>query len=68
MLISSDLIDHSELNLYVREFRSLGNEFPPFGGGLGWDPELLSLDSVSHDAKIFASLLCDLLGSPGRCR
>jgi hypothetical protein len=61
MLISSDLINYNELNLYVREFRS-------FGGGLGWDPELLSLDSVSYNAKIFASLLYDLLGSPRRCR
>jgi hypothetical protein len=62
MLMSSDLIDHNELSWYAREFFFLG-------GGLGWDPELLSLDGVfSHDAKIFASLFCDILGSPGRCR
>jgi hypothetical protein len=60
--MSLDLIDHNGPSLDVREFLSLG-------GGLDWDPELLSLDSVfSHDAKIFARLLCDLLGSPGRCR
>jgi hypothetical protein len=67
--MSLDLIDHNGPSLDVREFLSLGNELPPLGGGLDWDPKLLSLDSVfSHDAKIFARLLCDLLGSPGRCR
>jgi hypothetical protein len=67
--MSLDLIDHNEPSLYVREFVSLGDESPPLGCGLCWGPELLSLDSVfSHDAKIFARLLRDLLGSPGRCR
>jgi hypothetical protein len=67
--MSLDLIDHNKPSLDVREFLSLSDEFPPLGGGFGWNPELLSLDSVfSHDAKIFARLLCDLLGSSGRCR
>jgi hypothetical protein len=67
--MSLDLIDYNGPSLYIREFLSLGNELPPLGGGLDWDPELLSLDSVfSYDAKIFTRLLCDLLGSLGRCR
>jgi hypothetical protein len=65
--MSLDLIDYNEPSLYVREFLSLGNESPPLGCGLYWGPELLSLDSVfSHNTKIFARLLWDLLGSPGR--
>jgi hypothetical protein len=69
MLMSLDVIDHNEPSLDGREFLSLGDEFPPWGGGLDSDPESLSLGGVfSHDAKILARLLCDLLGSPGRCR
>jgi hypothetical protein len=67
--MSSDRMCHNEPSLDVTELLSLGDEFLPSGGGLGWDPELLSLDSVfSHDAKIFARLVCDLSGSAGRCR
>ena len=67
--MSLDLIDHNRPSLDVREFLSLGNELPPLGGGLDWDPELLSLDSVfSYDIKIFARLLCELLDSPRRFR
>lgn len=66
--MSLDVIDHNELRWAVWEFRSLGGELRPLGGGLGWDPELLSLDSVfSHNAIIFARLSRDLLGSPERC-
>ena len=62
MVTSSDLIDHNEPSLDVREFLS-------FGGGLGLDGKLLSLDGVlSHNAKVLARLFCDLLGSFGRCR
>jgi hypothetical protein len=53
--MSSDVIDHNEPSWYVPEFLFLG-------GRLGWDLEF------SHDAKNFASLSCDLLGSPERCR
>jgi hypothetical protein len=67
--MSFDSIDHNELSLDVRDFLSLGDEFPLRGGGLSLDPESLSLDGVfSNDAKSLARLLCDLLGSPGRCR
>jgi hypothetical protein len=60
--MSSDLVDHNELSLNVREFLS-------FGGGLGLDSKPLSPDSVfSHSDKILARLFCDLLGSFGRCR
>lgn len=69
MLMSSDRIRHNEPSLDVTELLFLGDEFPPSGGGFSWDPELLSLDSVfSHDAKAFVRLVCDLLGSAGRCR
>jgi hypothetical protein len=34
----------------LSEFLSLGNEFPPFGGGLGWDPEN-GLGSLVTDAN-----------------
>jgi len=62
-------MDHNEPSFDVREFLSLGDEFPALGGGLGWGTELLSLDSISsHNAKNFARLVCDVLGSPGRCR
>ncbi len=58
--MSLGLIDHNEASWYAWERLFLGD-------GLGWDP--VSLDGVfSHDAKIFASLSCDILGSPGRCR
>jgi hypothetical protein len=63
MLMSLDLIDHNEPSLDVREFLSLGNEFPTWGGGS--DPESSSLDAV---ATISARLLCDLWDSLGRPR
>lgn len=49
--MSLDLIDHNEPSLEVREFLSLGNGFPPWGGGS--DPESSSLDAVFfHEATI----------------
>jgi hypothetical protein len=42
MPMSLDLIDHNEPSFDVREFQSLGDGFPPWGGGLGLDPESLS--------------------------
>jgi hypothetical protein len=66
--MSLDLIDHNEPSLDVWEFLSLSDKFPALDSGLG-RAELLSLDNIfSHNAKIFARLLCDLLASPGRCR
>jgi hypothetical protein len=61
--MSSDLIDHNDPSLDVREFLSLG-------GGSGLDGKSLSPDGIfSHDDKILARLFCDLLGSFGRsCR
>jgi hypothetical protein len=59
--MSSDLIDHNDPSLDVREFLSLG-------GGSGLDGKSLSPDGIfSHDDKILARLFCDLLGSFGRC-
>ena len=69
--MSLDWIGYNEPSLDVPGFLPLDDEFPPSGGGSGWDPELrlLSLDSVfSHDVKIFIRLVCDLLDSAGRCR
>jgi hypothetical protein len=66
--MSSDLIDHNGPSLDIREFQSLGGEFPSLGGGSGLDGKSLSPDGVfSHNAKILARLFCDLLGSLGRC-
>jgi hypothetical protein len=59
--MSSDLVDHNDPSLDIREFLSLG-------GGSGLDSKSLSADSVfSHNTKILARLFCDLLGSFGRC-
>jgi hypothetical protein len=67
MLMSLDLIDHNEPSLDVREFLSLGNEFPTWGGGS--DPKSSSLDAIlSHEATISARLLYDLWDSLGRPR
>jgi hypothetical protein len=68
MVISSDLIDHNDLSLDVREFLSLDGKFPSLGGGSGLDGKSLSPDGVfSHIDKILARLFCDPLGSFGRC-
>ena len=63
MMMSSDFIDHNNPSLDVREFLSLGGEFPPLGGGeSGLDDKSLSPDGVfSHNAKILARSFCDLL-------
>jgi hypothetical protein len=64
MLMSLDLIDHNEPSLDVREFLSLGNEFPTWGGGSDLESSLL--DAVlSYKATILARLLCDLWDSLG---
>ena len=67
--MSSDLIDHNDPSLAVREFLSLGGEFPSLGGGSGLDGKSLSPGGgvFFHNAKILARLFCDLLGSFGRC-
>jgi len=67
-VISLDLIDYNDPSLDVREFLSLGGEFPSFGGRSGLDGKSLSPDSIfSHNNKILVRLFYDLLGSFGRC-
>jgi len=59
-------MSYNKPSLDIPGFLSLGNEFPPLGGELGWDPKLLSLDNIfSHNTKTFARLVCDLLVALG---
>jgi hypothetical protein len=55
IVISLDLINYNRPSLDIREFLFLDS-------GLGWDPELLSLDNIfSYNTKIFIRLLYNLL-------
>jgi hypothetical protein len=63
-VISSDIINYNNPSLDIREFLSLGSEFPSLDNRLGLDSKLLSLDSIfSYNNKILVRLFCDLLGN-----